>query len=120
MMEQVVKKKRQTTMSAVPLFSDMRTYTALVACGRLRKQRVGSAMMTATREYYLGTTGQELDVSTYENLYGAIDMLVKEKKYKSISDFVEKACQEYCNKVVKQYTFETIPAVPVNKGFGFK
>lgn len=120
MMEQVEKKKRQTTMSVVPLFSNIRTYTALVACGRLRKQRVGSAMMSATREYYLETTGKELDVSTYEKLYSAIDILVKEKKYTSIADFVERACQEYCNKVVKQYTFEPIPAVPVYKGYGFK
>ena len=116
MMEQTEKKKRQTTMNVVPLFSNMRTYISLVACGRLRKQRVGSAMMTATREYYLETTSHELDVSTYEKLYSAIDTLVKEKKYTSISDFVERACQDYCNKIVKNYTFEV---TPVNKGYGF-
>ena len=119
MMEQTEKKKKHTTMSVMPMFSDIRTYTALSACARLRKQRVGSAMMTATREYYLETTMKELDVSSYENLYGEIDALVKEKKYISITDFVERACQEYCNKIVKAYSFTIAVAKPVSKGYGF-
>ena len=88
----------------LPIFNNFKIYEGLKFIAGGRKVRIQVIVLEAISQYYIGQTGQELNITNPATFHKQLDDMSKQQVAGGIANIIEKACALFIAEEFKKFS----------------